>query len=585
MSVLWALASWLFLASPDAQPSQADETPMAARGPTTITVRGSTRLDLEKTERAPGGVVLTVRLLDGELSEPIPDRTITVIIRKDGLEVQRATRQTTRTGSAQIFVPHQKGEHEISLGFEGDALYRAASPSSSRVDLSKETVQLRLSAPPQVDIGTASLHVVVHASQDGPVAKLPIGLRARRGDRIVLSREGSTDAEGQLRIELPTRELGNAGEVMLEAQSTTTAEYNSARTSQRIFLVSATTTSLRLSRAQGRRDSKVLARGEVRDSAGPVERGTVRLIGLGRTLRTLQTDSSGRYSAPLPIGQLPLGALTLEAEFVPRTAWLRPSRSSPVVFTVLPHRPIPIAYYLVPTVLTLLFLAAMHLARRKPWQKWRIRGRLRSGPARPEQGGIELGRRHSIRGLFGVDMQGIRGKVIDLHEGTPLGGATIYLRARRAGSEDMQTRTGDGGAFSFAETAAGDWELLATLPGYLPVSLHVTLPHRGELHGVTVRLQSVRHRVMDLYSAVMAPRLPEPALVRFWTPSEAAAHLRASRGEAPAAVEALADLASEVYYGPATPEPETATDAELLASKARLSATPVEDAQTEEDDA
>lgn len=543
--------------------------------PPTITVRGTTQLELEKIERVRGGVMLTVRLVDGELGEGIPDRPVTLTIGQDGLEVFRADRTTSRAGSAQIFVPHQEGEYELSLGFAGDPLYVATSPTSTRVDLRKEAIGLTLSVPPRMDVGSRPLPVTVLARQNGPIPELLVEFSIRREGKVIIRRHGTTDQEGQVRLELPASELGGAGELMVEAISRATAEYNSARASQRVFLVSETTTTLHFARTSGRQDTRLSAQGKVTDSGGPVAKGTVRLLALGRVLATVTTDGNGRFSALVSLRHLPLGEVAVTAELVPASPWRRPSRSAPVVLVVEPPKPIPMSYFLTPALLTLAFIGVLLMARRRPWQRLKARWQALKNRKVPDGGGIALGRRRSMGGLFGADLFGIRGTVLDAHLGQPLAGAAIYVRARSREMDDHLTRAGEDGTFSLTGVPAGSWEILVSHPGYLPQSLPVSLPHRGELHGLLVRLQSVRQRVMDIYTDVVAPRLPDPALVRYWTPAEAATHLRRRSPPGPAAVEALSDLAAEVYYGSETPPTQRVAEAQSLASRAGESEEPI----------
>jgi hypothetical protein len=96
----------------------------------------------------------------------------------------------------------------------------------------------------------------------------------------------------------------------------------------------------------------------------------------------------------------------------------------------------------------------------------------------------------------------------------------------------------------------------------------VELPHRGELHGLTIRLQSVRVRVMQIYSDLVRYLLPEPELVRYWTPDESTRHVLDHVTSPPAGLSSLTALTQHVYYSHEPPEVQDVEQAENLAREA-----------------
>lgn len=542
----------------------------AQTGPT-ITVRGSTRLEMESIKRVQGGVMLTTKLVDSDLGEGVPNKKINLTIFTDGLEIFRTTATTSQTGSAQVFVPHRTGEYTLKLDFPGDPLYVAAQPKARLVDLSKNVLALKLDSPPLVDFAGRPFPVVVTARDEDGVANLHVKLQIQRGEKVIETRRGLTGPDGQWKIALKPRSLGKAGELLLVATTPVTSRFNAARTAQRVTLFSRVTVTLYLSKKRARIGSKVTLHGTVRDALGPVSGGIVRLTAGDGRLAAAMTDAKGRFSRTVELRKVGLGKLRLRAHFVPRTGWRRAGASPTVILVVEPAKPIPIAYFLIPAGLTLLFLLTVLVVRKRPWEGLRKRLARRQEAKRPETGGIELGKRRSFSTLFAVDHLSVSGTVMDLHLQEPLVDAKVYLRPADPNQDVQVTSTDPAGRFELGEVSAGTYNLVATAPGWIPQSLMMELPHRGELHGLSIRLQSVRVRVMQIYSDVVRYLLPEPDLVRYWTPGESTRHLLGRTTTPPAGLSSLTALTQHAYYAGEPPEVETISTAESLAQEAKAS--------------
>jgi len=539
-------------------------------GPT-ITVRGATRLEMESIKRVQGGVMLTVKLLDSDLGEGVPSKRINLTIFKDGVKILSTTATTTQTGSAQVFVPHRAGEYTLKLDFPGDRLYVAAQPKARTVDLSKNVLTLTLTSPPLVDFAGRPFPVVVSARDEGAVEKLHVSLQVQRGEKVIATKRGLTGPDGRWTIALKPRALGRAGELLLVATTPVTSRFNAARTAQRITLFSRVKVTLHLSKKRARIGSKVTLHGTVRDALGPVSGGIVRLTAANSRLAAAMTDAKGRFSRTVELRRVGLGNLRLRAHFVPRTGWRKPGASPAVILVVEPAKPIPIAYFLIPAGLTLLFLLSVLVVRKRPWEGLRKRLARRQETKRPETGGIELGKRRSFSTLFAVDHLSVSGTVVDLHLHEPLVDAKIYLRSAGPNQEVQVTATDSAGRFELGDLSAGTYNLVATAPGWIPQSLMVDLPHRGELHGLSIRLQSVRVRVMQIYADVVRYLLPEPDLVRYWTPDESTKYLLSRDATSPVELKSLTAVTQEAYYAGAPPDVETISTAESLAREAKAS--------------
>ncbi len=562
------LASVLLLS-----PSLSDGARLAASlraqaGPK-ITVRGATRLEMENIQRVQGGVMLTVKLVDTDLGEGVPDKKVNLAISRDGEVVFRTSATTSKTGSAQVFVPHRTGEYALKLDFKGDHLYVAAEPKAQSVDLSKDALTLTLNSPPLVDIAGRPFPVVVEAKHDGGIANLHVKLRVLRGDKVIQTLRGLTGPDGKWKLTIKPRSLGRAGELLLVATTPVTHRFNTARTAQRITVFTRVKVTLSLSKKRARIGGKVTLSGTVRDALGPVSYGIVRLTSGGHRLTATLTDNKGRFSRTLALRKVGLGKMKLQAHYVPRTGWRKAGASPVVSLLVEPAKPIPIAYFLIPAGITLLFLLTVLVVRKRPWEGLRKRLARRQEAKVPEAGGIELGKRRSFSSLFAVDHLSVSGNVVDLNRSEPIEGAKIYLRPAEADQGVKSTTTDGSGYFELTELAEGTYNLVATSPGWIPQSLLVELPHRGELHGLSIRLQSVRVRVMQIYTDVVRYLLPEPELVRYWTPGESTRHVLDNKSSPPPGLSSLTALTQQVYYSHEPPVVDTVADAESLAREAK----------------
>lgn len=545
--------------------------PLRAQTGPTITVRGSTQLEMQDIKRVQGGVMLTVKLLDADLGEGVPKKKIKLTIFRDGVEVFRTSATTSQTGSAQVFVPHRTGEYTLKLDFDGDPLYVAAKPKARSVDLSKDALTLTLNSPPLVDIGGRPFPVVVTAKHDGGVANLHVKLQVRRGDKVIKTLRGLTGPDGHWKIAVAPRALAQAGEVLLVVTTPVTRRFNAARTAQRVTLFTRVKVTFGSSKKRARIGSKVTLRGTVTDSLGPVSTGIVRITAGPQRLTATLTDGKGRFSTTVELRKVGLGKLRLRAHYVPRTGWRKAGSSKVVILHVEPAKPIPLAYFLIPAGITVLFLLTLLVVRKRPWEGLRKRLAWRQGQGKklPETGGIELGKRRSFSALFAVDHLSVSGTVVDLYEQKPLCDAKIYLRPADANLSVQSTSTDASGRFELSDLSEGTYNLVATVPGWIPQSLMVELPHKGELHGLNIRLQSVRVRVMQIYTDVVRFLLPDPELVRYWTPDESTRHVLGHTPSAPPGLSSLTALTQHVYYSSEPPEVETVSTAESLAHDAR----------------
>jgi hypothetical protein len=99
----------------------------------------------------------------------------------------------------------------------------------------------------------------------------------------------------------------------------------------------------------------------------------------------------------------------------------------------------------------------------------------------------------------------------------------------------------------------------------------IDIPHRGRLHGVTIRVMEIREHVFERYRQVTEPLLPERRLGNIWTPRELLLYVR-KQSTAPA-LTALTDLVEHVYFGhsPKVADPIAEAEARIRALQLELS--------------
>lgn len=336
---------------------------------------------------------------------------------------------------------------------------------------------------------------------------------------------------------------------------------------------------------------------------------------LRRALGTAVSNADGRFVLDLPRLPLRVGASDLIARVVPARRYIRPAVSNEVRLVVTPPEPVSLLYFLLPLFGSALLAGLVWLGR---WLTPRItawlalrRARRRAqqslaaaGPASGEAAalstsgiskiglaGVSLGSRSSLSLRRTVDTT-IDGAVHDAAFGQAIAGASISLTplSPDPAAQQRATESDADGRFVLSQLRAGRCVLRIAAPGYQAQELVASVPHRGELRGITVRLLPLRVRLFAEWQRVAVAYYGEAGVVQTRTPQdflqEAQRGPAGSAGRAgglqtavPAhvlpALRRLTTLVEEAYYSSRTCSDAMLQESERLAAGI-LPATPAD---------
>ena len=177
----------------------------------------------------------------------------------------------------------------------------------------------------------------------------------------------------------------------------------------------------------------------------------------------------------------------------------------------------------------------------------------------------------------------VDGCVLDASFGRAVAGAEVVLQlteapplpaAERTGTLRRCPPTAEDGRFALAQLPPGRYVATVSAPGYLAQRFPASVPHRGELRGVTVRLEPLRVRLLGEWRRLALRLLSDEARVLTATPRELLELAQALRvlgppgaegGPIPAKLRELTDLVERAYYSPRLCTDEMLTRATELA--------------------
>jgi hypothetical protein len=309
-----------------------------------------------------------------------------------------------------------------------------------------------------------------------------------------------------------------------------------------------------------------------------------------RALASGVSDSQGRFRIVIPRLPLRPGPAVLAAQVTPRHHYILPARAAELPLTVLPPEPVSALYYVLPLLATALgaLLGLFMRWLRPALVRWLAARRARRAPATastaasataPElplgEPGVSLSQGRRLAGLTlrrTVD-QTLDGQVVDASFGRPVSGAVLSVQPTAAKSDPARTLDAtEDGRFAVEHLPAGRYLVVVTAPGYLSQGFPATIPHRGELRGVSIRLLPIRVRLLDQWRRVAQRLLGQEAQLRTATPRELLEQFGRLRSAtavayAPRARELrhLTELVEQAYYSPRVCTPEMLAEAARLA--------------------
>lgn len=578
-----------------------------------VHIRAHSRLRLREGER--GGsrnrysLNVLVQLYDNQPREEDDDgvdrsfagQRIRLDLLSDGAVVARELVATDASGAASHrFSNLIAGGYRVVAHYDGDA-ERDQSDAFIDVALDRRPSELDLELPPEVFLrDPVPIKLALRTSDrplDGAVT-LTFGDRAAKTLRVgvqgrsesislvppptpgaLLKVEARFAGSDEFSPTLVTREL----QILTQARVSLEAAVRSSRGSRGDGLEV----------AQG---SKLVVSGTAFDDSGPLIGETVDILsdvsGEKRHLGSVLTDAYGHYE--LRVLKLPLrvGSAFLFSQVTPRRRHIVPGRSAELPLTVLPPEPVSLLYFIVPlagTALVLLSLLAaralrprlaLWLARRRDKRSQKapidadaqsLRSSLR--PALPATGeaGVQLGQKASLTLRRTVDNT-IDGVVHDAVFGPAIAGASLEVLP----GGGRVTTTDSEGRFVFSQLPAGRFTIVVRAPGFLDEEFAASVPHRGDLRGVTVRLMPLRARLFAEWQRVaelfygdkddLFARTPHELLVEAEQPSGKAK----KRGGQPIAdlrrLRRLTTIVEQGYYSRHLCTPEMLDEATRLAA-------------------
>lgn len=531
----------------------------AAGAAPVITVKGRALLRVVGIHRTSEGVRIDGEFQDADLSSGVPNRRVQLTVAAGG-EQHRLTVSTDEQGQFSVTLPGSASAYRVAAQFAGDKEYAAETQEPQLLDVTKQTLDLQLSADSELDAGLPEQPINIRTRVGTDPVSVPLSLRTARGEVHV-----ATDAEGNAALRIRTETLGEPGTAVVTATFAGDGRINATTVRHHLLLTTRVRLTLWAKDAAVNADGEIQLQGEAADHLGPVAAGAVSLEVMGQPGAATLTDRQGRFSFQLAAEDFPPGTLDLSARYSPSESWRRPAVSPTIQVAIVPPKPIPARLYLVPALLTAAILLALSLVRFWP----SIRGRLRhaseaprfpvevSGPIPSGVHRSRTGRRSLMRHAFDIT-----GTVWDPTDKRPLAAASVLVE--RPGEGSTRVVTSRDGTFRLPQLAAGTHHVTVSLPGHVRESFSVQIPHRGNLHDLRVDLIQVRVRLLELYQQAALPLLPDRSFWACWTPRELAHHAAARAGVRHPPLEQLTALLEQAYWSGVLGEEELLQTARRL---------------------
>ncbi len=520
-------AYWLALALGLAAPARTVAQPV-------VRVRAETRLEVA-SEVSPEGVLIHGTLRD-DAGAPLPDRTISATLRGEGGS-DYIQLHTDAAGEFATRVP--AGVQLAELRFETEA-FLMSSAATLHVDARRAHVTLH------VEAGTGQL------SLDEPEHVLTISAESEQGGAglsLTLSNElgellaaGVTDASARWTVTLHSSELGSTGVGRLIVRST--ADDRRAVAQTEVPIVRSRTTTLTLTDASPI-DGGLHVEGSLNTAERPLERRAISVLVNDELAATVLTDLNGHIDAIVAAEGLPNDTYRVALRFDSDAPWLVGSVSNMAIVERSARR------WALPLLALFSALVAFALLR---WRKV-TSAEAELDSAAMAEAGVKL-QKAALRATE------TRVEVSVVRAGT----ATPLPLARVATNERELAVTDDLGSVA-ATLTLGTHALTFDAAGYEPLTLRLTVPHRGEWLGATVRLRSRRDIANELMLDAFAPRIPRED----WgaaTNRELFAKAR-ERGVGSAELLALVDAVEALVYASTPPDSDDLARIRALARQAQ----------------
>jgi len=525
-------------------------TAPAAAAPT-VSIKARTELHLGPVRKDyDGNYVVTGQLVDRNTGAGLAGQRVTAHVGDEAITVT-----TDSDGNFEASLDADGGEQDVAVDFPGGGALDAARIRLDDVDVDKAAVELQLDVRPV----TGGVQIAVEAVAGDVKVNVPVDLRVGPADADPLPQAGRVTSGGPP-LTLRRVDAGGPGRKRVRAAFAGDALHAPATADASFEMTAETAVTLAVADDTLAYEDDVRASGRVVDEDGRAVAGAVVAIVAGdRRISQAVAAADGSFRVGFEAEVLGPGRTGLQAVVETTDAWLKGSRSKPVMVTVARPQPVPIAYTMAAFLATALCAAGFFAARSRPWQRLQRRHEppaVRTEPGGEPAGGVSLARPSLVSTLRRPYDSGLAGGVRDSVRGRPVPGAIVDLVL---GGDRRTIRVAADGSFAAEDLGAGVWHVAVTAPGHVTERFDATLPHRGELRGLRVDLVPVRERVFQLYRRAAHPLLPDPALWGIWSPRQIVDHVR-SRRPTPALAD-LTDFVEEVYFSARVPVEPILADA------------------------
>lgn len=549
-----------------------------------VKVRARTEVVIDSVRRVDDAVEVRGSVIDMYSQEPITDVSLTVRINRRETDVQ-----TDGQGRFMARFYIDDGRHDVSVLFEGQEYYEGDSMEMSGVDVSKQNVELRISAT-EVSYSNRTIEVVLRAvtefggQYEGAAISGDLFAGPTSGG---LTRVGTmtTDSTGRGAINLERTLLGTPGRKRLQVRFLGNRSFNPAEAQTDFLLATATEITLEILTPSIAYEEELEARGRIIDDLGnPVPEAAVTLMVGSRRIAAGYSDDEGVFRMSADGDEFGVGTFNVQGVFEPSEPWYQPSRSEPTRVDVAQPQPVPVTHTLAAFGATALAMVAFLGLRSKPWEAWlkRLRPRTASdagkeaenseADAPPIQRGLQPARPSLVSSLRRPHEFDFTGTVRNAFRARPVVDATVTLEYTQNVSDTRSAEVDDLGQFAFDQLEAGSWKVVCTAHGHVTERFGITLPHRGELRGVHIDMVPVRERIFAVYREVAQPILPRSELWGIWTPRQIFQHVREKRRSS--ALAELTDFVEDAYFSQRVPDESVLPEVEDMVQDARREIAP-----------
>lgn len=447
----------------------------------TIRVRSTTQLELDAVRRERSTAVIAT--LRDDSSAPIAGAVLRLEVLDAVLDHSALVHEGTTDVRGQVVLEVRVASATLHVGaiYRGDELYggahieRTLDPGASPPRLSIVTPAAR-----RLDLDAADQRAVVRF--DGGVTEgVTIALFDERG--VALGEE-QLDDSGHAEFRFASRALSDVGWGKLKVRATPFDGSPTREVETDILRTRRSRISLHVSHDEIRLGEPLTLRAELRNAKEALAAMPVSLYVGGKAWSTLRTDRRGQ--ALFTLEPQHTGVAEIDVRFDGDGLGNLASRSEKLRVEVAEAFEATWIWLAFPWAFSLLVLA---LARRKPRRKTGLEAIAVGAPA------VELGqergrtRRHfTISGsLIGAAWQRDRPPT------------TAHLLG---GARTIAMTLDADGRFRSPHLEKGVWRLRAEADGFLAEEASFRIPHRGELHGLRVRLRSRREYAQTLFHRV-----------------------------------------------------------------------------------